>query len=68
MFLEPCPFCSAEFVASDPLGAETMLGHHVLIGHRSSPAGNGSPPAVDAAGKRRARWDERSARDQPGPR
>ena len=32
MFLEPCPFCPAEFVASDPLGAETMLGHHVLIG------------------------------------
>jgi hypothetical protein len=45
MFLEPCPFCSAEFVASDPLGAETMLGHHVLIGHRSAPGGSSSSDA-----------------------
>ena len=43
MFLEPCPFCSAEFVASDPLGAEMMLGHHVLIGHRRPGPGYWSP-------------------------
>jgi len=45
VFVEPCPFCPAEFVASDPLGAETMLGHHVLIGHRGSQGGFGSPGA-----------------------